>query len=487
MKILNLKDFWFSSSWVIFFSILVITGCIRPNYQTQYVNVPCHWRMEADEGSTLCNYRWWEQFQDPVLNQLIFTALVYNQDLRVAISRVFEFYDQLKVVEAALYPEVDGVLNYTRTQQSFAVPGLPAPGINRINNNFQAFLDLRWELDFWGRVRSASDAAYADLLAQVEARRALVVTIVSSVAEGYIRLRQLDAQLEVAKKTVESRQYSLRLAVDRYQLGDTSELEVKQAEAEVETAVISMLQLERAIPQQENLLSILIGQNPHTIQRGLAVDALQYPISIPAGLPSDLLIRRPDILEAEDVMIAANARVAEARALFFPQMELTGLYGSQSDKLHRFLTSPAEIWQYGVNAVQVIFDAGRIYYRVEETKAIRDQALYNYRQTILNAFREVEDALIETQMNQKLVKEHQIQVKVVSEYWHLAQLQYNEGEIDYLNVLDAERRLFNAQLSLVEAQADNMRAVVHLYRALGGGWVYDADCIAISNSTSCCN
>jgi multidrug efflux system outer membrane protein len=482
MKILKFNsNSWFSSSWMLFFSCMLMTsGCIRPNYQTQYVNLPCHWRMEADEGSTLCNYRWWEQFQDPVLNQLIFTALVYNQDLRAAISRVFQFYDQLKIVEAALYPEVDGVINYTRTQQSFAVPGLPIPGVDRINNSYQAFLDLRWELDFWGRVRSASDAAYADLLAQVEARRALVITIVSSVADGYIRLRQLDAQLEVAKKTVKSRQDSLGLAIDRYQVGETSQLEVRQAEAEVETAIISVLQLERAIPQQENLLSILLGQNPHSIERGLTVDALQYPITIPAGLPSDLLTRRPDIVEAEDVLIAANARVAQARALFFPQMELTGLYGSQSDKLHNFLTSPAEIWQYGINAVQVIFDAGRIYYGVEETKAIRDQALYNYRQTILNAFREVEDALIAVHMNQKLVKEHKTQVKVVTDYLHLAQLQYNEGEVDYLNVLDAERRLFNAQLALVEAQADNMTAVVHLYSALGGGWVYDADCIAIS-------
>lgn len=475
-----MKKFLLSFSILVVFSVIIFSSCIRPNYVQQYVDIPNNWRMPADEGSTLCNFRWWEQFQDPVLNDLIIIALQNNQDIRIAISRVFEFYDRLIVVESALYPEIDGVATYSRARSSLVIPGMPAPGIKRINNNFEAFLNLRWELDFWGRVRSASDAAYADLLAQIEARRALVITIVRSVAESYIRLRQLDAQLEVAQKTVQSRQNSLELAIDRYNVGDSSGLEVRQAEAEVETAIISMLILERAIPQEENLLSILLGQNPHYIRRGLAVDALQHPVTIPAGLPSELLVRRPDILEAEDQLIAANARVAEARALFFPQFELTGLYGSQSDKLRKFLTSPAEIWQYGINAVQTIFDAGKTYYRVEATKAVRDQALFNYRQTILNAFREVEDALIDVKINQDLVKEHAIQVNVVTDYLHLAKLRYDEGEVDYLNVLDAERRLFDAQLSLVSAQADNMEAVVRLYSALGGGWVKDADSIALT-------
>ncbi len=191
------------------------------------------------------------------------------------------------------------------------------------------------------------------------------------------------------------------------------------------------------------------------------------------------MTRRPDIIEAEDAIIAADARVTEARALFFPQMTLTSMYGNESDQLSNFLTSPATMWQYGIAAVQTLFDAGKIGFQVDTAKALRDEALYDYRQTILNAFREVNDQLIAYKKNRELVQEHQKQVAVLSDYLHLAQLRYNEGEIDYLNVLDAERSLFNAELDMVQAQSDSFTALVKLYSALGGGWVTDADRIAI--------
>jgi multidrug efflux system outer membrane protein len=459
-----------------FFLLFLLTSCIKPNYTPQYVDIPNTWRLKGDEGSTLCNFRWWEQFQDPVLNRLIDIALENNLDLQVAISRVLEYYGRLGVTNSYLYPEVDLQANYNRTEVSLLEPTLTAIEVqNRIFNTFQGFFNLNWELDFSGRLSSASEAAYADLMAQVEARRVVVITVVTSVANAYILLRQLDGQLDISKKTLMSRVESLELAKSRFLLGETSEMEVKQAESEVKDAAIRVIQFERDIPQQENHLSILLGENPRAIERGSVLATWGYPFEIPAGLPSDLLTQRPDIAEAEQKLIAANAHVAEARALFFPQINLTGFFGNESDQLKTLLTSPAQMWQYGFNLLEPIFNAGRTSYQVDATKAQRDEALFNYRQTILTAFQEVEDALIGTQKNQELVIEHQEQVQVLSEYLHLAQLRYLEGEIDYLNVLDAERSLFEAQLAMIAAQADNFHVVVQLYGALGGGWVIDAD------------
>lgn len=462
---------------VLFFTCLLMS-CFRPHYQPQYVDIPVEWRLSANEGSTLCNFRWWEQFNDPILNNLILVALRNNQDLKIAINRVFEFYNKLGVVNAALYPTLNGNASYQRVESSIAVPFGLFPGFQRINNDYQAFFSLNWELDFWGRLASASQAAYAELLGTIEARRSVVLTVVAGVADAYIDLRNLDSQLEVSKKTQASREESLKLAVSRFELGETSELEVKQAEAELEIAVIRVIEFEKAIPIQENQLSVLLGENPHAIIRGIPIESFQYPAVIPAGIPSDVLSRRPDILQAEDQLIAANARVTEARALFFPQISLTGMYGSQSIDLKRFLTAPSEMWQYGFNAVQTIFDAGRTLFLVEGTKAVREEALANYRQVILNAFLEVNNALVATQKNQELLREHQKQVQILLEYLHLAQLRYFEGEVDYLNVLDAERLLFDAQLALVQTYADNYSSVVELYKSLGGGWISDADNIA---------
>lgn len=458
--------------------LILSSGCFRPNYQPQYVNIPQSWRLPADESSTLCNVRWWEQFDDEVLNNLIITALRNNQDMKVAIYRVFEYSARLGVTNAALFPALNGNAIYNRNQASLSAPIPVFPGISRFYNDYEAFLSLSWELDFWGRLASASEAAYANLLGQIEARRAVALTIVSSVANAYITLRNLDSQLEVSKKTQASREESLKLAISRFDLGETSELEVKQAQAELEIAVIRVIEFERAIPQQENRLSILLGENPYLVERGRNIESFAYPPTIPAGIPSDVLSRRPDIMKAEDQLIAANAQVTEARALFFPQITLTGMYGSQSLQLKSFLTGPSEMWQYGFSAVQTIFDAGRTIFLVEGAKAIRDEALANYRQTILNAFLEVNNALVAVQKNKELLAEHQKQVQILLDYLHLAQLRYYEGEVDYLNVLDAERLLFNAQLDLVQAFSDNFTAVVDLYRALGGGWVTDADEIA---------
>lgn len=460
--------------------LCTLNGCIRPGYIEQPITIPDTWRITVDEGSTLCNAEWWRQFEDPVLDELIHRSLRNNQDLKQAIARVFEFYGRLGVVNSALYPTVSGTAQASRQEVSVALPDAFTPGMPRTFNDFQSFFSFNWELDVWGRLYNATYAAYADLLNQIETRRAVVLKVVSSVANAYITLRQLDLQLEVSKQTLKSRLESLKLAQDRFNLGETSELEVKQAESEVEIAAIRVIEFERDIPQQENLISILVGDNPHDILRGRSLDKFSFSPSIPAGIPSDILQRRPDVLAAEDLMIAANARVAETRTLFFPQISLTGMFGSESADLKRLLTAPAEMWSYGLGLTTPLFNAGKTYYQVKQALALRDQALYRYRQTVLNAFKEVEDALVAYQKNRELARESEKQVKVLKEYLHLAVLRYNEGETDYLNVLDAERQLFNAELSLVQAQSDSFAAVVDLYSALGGGWVDAADAEAIS-------
>ncbi len=464
-------------------SLLLLTGCFGPQYNRPSLCIPDSWRMETDEGDTLCNFRWWEQFEDPVLNCLIQAALANNQDLQVAISRVMEYYGRLGVANAPLFPAINlnGLYNRIKPSESTPVDTL-FPNLGSVYNDFQGYFSLSWEIDLWGRLRSASAAACADLLATIEVRRGVVVTVVTSVANAYFNLRGLDAQLDVSQKTLKSRYDSLKLAKDRFEIGETSLLEVKQAEAEVEEAAIRALELERDIPIQENLLSILIGENPHGIVRGRTVDAFPTAFEIPAGLPADLLCQRPDVAAAEDRLIAADARISQAIALFFPQITLTGQYGRESDKLSQFLSTPSTIWQYGFNLVEPIFNAGQTFYQVEEATSVRDELLHTYYQVILQAFREVDDALVSNEWNRKLVVEHQKQVKVLQDYLKLATARYLEGEIDYLNVLDAERVLFDAQLALAQAQADSLVAIVDLYGALGGGWVQDADSMALTEA-----
>ncbi len=357
---------------------------------------------------------------------------------------------------------------------------IPGQNIQRRYNDYLGVFALRWELDFWGRRKAASDAAYADLMNQIEARRAVVLTVVGKVATAYITLRQLDSQLDISKKTLETRKMSLDLAKTRFEVGEISEIDVTQAASEVEIAAIAMIQYERDVQRQENLLSILVGENPRAIIRGKEIDKLSYPAVIPAGIPSDLLTRRPDIAAAEQQLIATNARITEAKALLFPQFTLTSQWGVESDHFKNFLKSTAKTWQYGISAAQTFIDFGAKVYGIRQAEAIQEQALHQYRRSILNALGEVEDALISVEKNNVLVQEHEKQVAVLTDYLHLATLRYEEGEIDYLNVLDAERSRFDAELNLVSARANHLGAIVNLYQALGGGWVTEADLQACS-------
>lgn len=455
--------------------LVFTTSCLlRAHYRRPKIDAPKEWRLEADEASTIANVRWWEQFQDPVLNNLIQIALENNNDLGVAVGRVYEFVARLGIAKSFQFPEVFGTAAASRQQSSLNIIQAPPPNL-RISNLFTTLLNLTYYVDIWGRVQNEVDATLAELLSEVDARRSVVLTVVSEVAATYVLLRQYDKQLEIAVETYNSRDASYHLFKLRYEGGLISEMEVKQAEAEALDALVEVKRLQILIPQTENQLSILLGLNPGPIARGLLLENFKLPPQIPAGLPSDLLEQRPDILEAEEQLIATNSRVAEAKTNFFPQITLTGTYGNQSIALHNLFTGNSTTWQYGANVFQQIFNSGRISYEVEIQEAKRMEALYNYYLVIQKAFKEVDDALVAHEISIQLMKILEKEVEVLKVYLHLANLQYDNGQTDYLNVLDAERRLFAAQLELVQFQADTFNSLIALYAALGGGWVVDAD------------
>lgn len=464
------------------------------------MEMPEHWRVANNEVETVVNARWWKQFQDPVLNDLIEESLESNKDLRAATARIAQFQAQLGIVSSQLYPQIyaQGTASRQRISQTLAgqqtssnnsssssnteqgglLTGL-LPDLNQLFpiyiNDYRTVLTAAYEVDLWGKIRSATDASFAELLGQVDARRALLLTVVSSVATSYILLRQYDLQLQVSVQTLKSREESYKLARVRFQEGLTSELEVAQSAAERDQAAIQVIQFQTLIPQQENLLSVLIGHPPAAIKRGLPVYSLPLSPQVPAGLPADLLEQRPDILQAEEQIIAANFRIGEARALYFPDLALTGYYGYESAELHELFTSPSRIWQWMANVLQPIFTGWRITSTVDLAKAIKEEAIYHYLQVILTALQEVNDALIAHKNAKEALVVEMARVKDLQLYLHLALLQYQNGLVDYLNVLDAERRLFAAQLDLAKGQADIFITLVNIYKALGGGWVIDAE------------
>ncbi len=465
--------------------VLLCTSCnFKPIDPGTDMAMPDTWRFQADTTSTDLNLRWWEQFQDPLLNELIQEALEYNRDLRVAAARVYQFYAQYKIVRSQLFPEIDGNASAYRQELSRLTNFIP-PGVSRTGNVFTTLLNLNYELDVWGQLQNETEAAYDQLLSQVNNRRTVVLTLVSSVAEAYLQLRQYQMQLSISNETMKSRIHSYDLQVKRYEGGLVSEMEVMQAAAEIQYAEADVIQFELSIAEQEDLISILVGHAPTAIPKSKILEDLKLPPNIPAGLPSDLLQQRPDIVSAEDQLLASNANIGVAIAEYFPQFTLTGDYGNQSNQLKNLFSGPAKTWQYGIALFQPIFTAGRLRAQVEQAKSEYVEALNTYEQTILEALKEVDNALIAHQKAQELVVVQAKSVQVLSIYLHLAILQYDNGQTDYLNVLDAERNLFNAQLDYAAALGNLYITVVEIYRALGGGWVIDAD--PYQNELPCCD
>ncbi|MEW6077889.1 MAG: efflux transporter outer membrane subunit [Thermodesulfobacteriota bacterium] len=455
--------------------VLTCLGCaIGPDYKRPDVNTPDKWRVDYAEARDLTNTRWWEQFNDPVLNELITVALQENKDLLIASARVEQYLGLYGRTRSFLFPQIgaSGSGYRERVTKDGRSP-LPAD-MNPVDNSFQGLISAGWEFDIWGRNRRATEAARAELTGAEETRNAVMLTLVASVANTYIDLRDLDRELEITRQTAALRGATYDLFKERFASGVVSELELSQVRSEYEKALATIPRIEKSVIQTENALSILLGRNPAPITRGKDIDVLSIPC-VPAGIPSDLLTRRPDIRQAEADLVAANARIGVARSQYFPSISLTGYDGTASAEFDELFDSSSHIWSYGLEATVPIFTFGRISGSVKAAEAMQQQTLFRYQQAIQNAFRDMDDALIDQQKSQEELAAQTRQVDALQNYARLARLRFDEGYTSYLEVLDAERSLFNEQLNLTQIQAGTLRSLVNLYKAMGGGWVVEAD------------
>ena len=423
------------------------------------------------DSQTLADTKWFDVFRDDRLQELVREALVHNYDLREAVARIDLATANLGLVRSEQFPTVVGSADVTTLGRSRdGELTLPEP-LPKSRSFGSVLLNLlTFELDIWGRLRKQTQAARADLLATEEARKAVITTIVSDVAASYFRLREFDFELEIARRTLTSRQESLRIIKLREERGISNMLEVRQGEELVYDATEVIPALERSIEQQENFLSLLVGKNPGPIIRGLALIDEQMPPSVPAGLPSDLLVRRPDIRATEQSLIAAGARIEVARKAYFPRISLSGFLGFESSSLSNLFSPSRTVWGFIPQVTQPIFTGGRLKSNVRFTQAQRDLLLVDYERTVTNAFREVSDALVAHRKLREVRVQRELLVATLRDRVRLAYLRYNGGVSTLLEPLDADRNLFDAELSLAQARRDELLTVVQLYKALGGGW-----------------
>lgn len=461
--------------------IVALSGCmVGPNYNRPDVDMPETWRFEEKEVKDIVNTQWWEQFQDPVLNELINIALQENKDVKISAAVIEEFMGRYGIIRSPLFPQIYAGATAGRDRATEEGPSPLSPAVENPANNYQTFLSASWEIDLWGKLRRATEAARADLLSTEEAQRTVILSLVTSVAGAYINLRDLDKQLEIAKQTAKTREDSYNLFKLRFNGGVISELELNQVKSEYEQALSTIPVIEKNITQQENALSVLLGRNPGAIPRGKTIDDLTLP-AVPAGLPSDLLVNRPDIRQAEQDLIAANARIGVARAQYFPSISLTGLFGWASTDLSDLFSGPAKTWSWAAPVTAPIFTGGAISGQVKAAEAIQQQALVRYQQVIQNAFREVEDSLVDQRKTMEQLQTLKMQVGSLGNYARIARLRYDNGYTSYIEVLDAERSLFNAELTYTQTQGFLFQALINLYKAIGGGWVEAAEQISVKN------
>ncbi len=424
------------------------------------------------EAKSLADTKWFDLFHDDTLKQLVDTALKQNFDLQIAAERVLEARAQLGVIQAARLPNIDatGGFNLSRGSRIGANPFVPA-NLSLDTSYTQAGFSLGWELDVWGRVRRLNEAARAQYLASEEGRRGVVTTLIADVTTQYFQLRELDLELDIANQNRKVGEDNLRLTTLRKNRGAATGLDVHQAEQLLYTATAEIAAVEREITQTENALSLLLGQNPGDIPRGKTLEELTAPPEVPAGLPSGLLERRPDIRQAEQELISANAQIGVAKAQYFPQITLTGFMGGQSRQLENLFTGPARLWSGGVpNFDLPVFNAGRVRANVRLTEAQQREALATYRKTIETAFREVSDSLVGYRKTSEQRAQEELLLKALRETSRLSTLRYQGGLDSYLQVLDAERNRFQGELALAQLREQEVLSVVQLYRALGGGW-----------------
>jgi multidrug efflux system outer membrane protein len=452
--------------------MLLTSGCaVGPNYKRPSVSVPGAYRgatpQEAPQpaAESLGDQKWWEVFQDKQLQDLIHAALQQNYDVRIAATRILEARAQVGITRADQLPSVSAGAQ-TVNQRSARTKQFPQ---FEASSN-QVDLSLDWELDFWGKYRRATESARANLLATEWAREAVISTLVSDVAAAYFQLRELDLELEISRRTLASRQDSLRLTQMLANGGATSMLDVRQAEQLVFTAGETIPDLERRIEQQENFISTLLGNNPGPIARGTKLTEQLHAPEIPAGLPSSLLERRPDIRQAEAQLIAANAQIGVARTAYFPQITLTATGGYQSSALTSLFTGPAGLWSFGGSLVQPIFAGGRIRSNVKFSEARQQEAGLLYQQTIQQSFRGVSDALVEYRKDREFREQQEQLAFSAQDAARLSETRYRGGATGYLEVLTNETNYFAAELGLAQAQLNELLGLVRIYRNLGGGW-----------------
>ena len=460
-------------------SIFLFFGCaIGPNYRRPQVTSPASWRVEEQEARDLANTAWWGQFNDPILTDLIQSALKENKDLKIAAARVEEFMGRYGVTRAAQFPQLAGTASAQRQQFSNLTNPLPSASLENPGDLYQAFLNASWQIDLWGQLRRATEAARADLLSTEETRRGVVLTVVTSVAIAYTDLLDLDKQLEIAERTAKARENSFNLFSLRFERGLISELELRQAESEYRSALATIPFIQKLIAQQENALCVLLGRNPGPIPRGRQIDDLVLP-TVPSGLPSSLLEKRPDIRQAEQDLIAANARIGVARALYFPTIFLTGTYGVASRELSYLFAGATSAWTYVAPSVTMpLFTAGAIAGQVKAAESVQQETLFRYQRVIQQAFREVDDALIDQNRSREMLGIQKEQVEALRNYARLAELRYDNGYTSYIEVLDAQRSLFQGELLYAQTQGALFRALVNMYKSMGGGWVAEADKLA---------
>jgi len=450
--------------------LLVLASCkFGPDYARPDIPVSDSFRMaEAQKDmESLANVPWWELYRDEELQRLIRMALEQNKDLKRAVATVDEFAARVLVAKTDFAPQMNATVNAPGfgNTRNVAFPGFPNPFNYYVQGN------LAWEIDIWGRIRRSNEAALGDLFAREENRRAVILQIVAGVAQAYFELRQFDLQLEIATRTLKAWDESVKLARARFRVGYINQLDVEQFEAEQANAAARIAELKRQMVQKENEISVLLGRNPTRITRGRALTDQVMPPIVPAGLPSDLLQRRPDVVQAEQQLAAATARIGQSKADRFPKLSITGILGIASPQLNHLVANETFFGVAGASVAGPLFNAQVLGFQQEASEAQTGQAIAQYEQTILIAFREVEDALVAVTTAVEQTAAQERQVKALQTALRLANLRYTGGIANYLDVLIAQRNLFDAELSLASTRRLHLVSVVQLYKALGGGWL----------------
>jgi multidrug efflux system outer membrane protein len=456
-----------------------ITACapVGPNYKRPELQPPpaYRWADAQQTASSIADVPWWQVFDDPVLQQLLRDAIAHNLDLRAAMARVEEARALSGVARSFRYPDINLQAGYEANQGSRASqPPSALQNVDRTYNNTSAVVTLAWEADLFGRLRRGEEAAFARYLASEEGRRAVLVTLVSDVASSYFLLRELDLQLEIAKRTLVLNDQTVVYYNDRLNGGVSNRLELNQARANRALTAASIPEIERQIAVLEHAISVLVGRPPSGIPRGATLEEQHTPPQVPVGVPAALLERRPDVVQAERFLVAANADVGAAKALFYPTISLTGSLGAVSGDLADFMKGDSIIWSAGASLLQPIFNGKRIRRNYEAAQARFNEALAIYQQSALNAYREVSDSLVSIQKLAQVRTEQEGGVVALRDASQLSRDRYETGLSTYLEVLIADQQLFQLELQLATTRGDQLRQVAQLYRALGGGWQPEA-------------